>query len=154
MRPSLANFPAFPLLPSIWRGLPGDEADVPASKLPFTDRIWTLSFPLQSCQSRYNCVVIFLQGLFFASTSDSFVAGTSASSPGVPRHMKIKYCNETEKEWGGEGKRESNELQSRECHDKLPLRHIFITLTLEFYRSLENLKMFTEFRAFRLLYIP
>ena len=30
----------------IWRGTPGDAADVPATKLPSTYRILTLSFPL------------------------------------------------------------------------------------------------------------
>ena len=49
---------------SIWRGTPGDEADVPATELPFTYRISTLSFPLHSCRSRYNVSRIFLKGLF------------------------------------------------------------------------------------------
>ena len=63
----------------IWRGTPGDVADVPATKLPFTYLISTLSFPLQSCRSRYNCVVIFLKELFFASASDSSGARVSKS---------------------------------------------------------------------------
>ena len=42
----------------------------------------TLLFPLQSFCSQYNCVVMFLQGSFFASTSDSFEAGTRVSKSG------------------------------------------------------------------------
>ena len=61
----------------------GDEADVPATKLPFTYRILTLSFPLQRCRSRYNCVVIFLKGLFFASASDSYGEGARMSKSGA-----------------------------------------------------------------------
>ena len=81
-----------------------DKADVPATKLPVPYRISTLSFPLDSCRSRYNVSRIFLKGLFFCIqerqlwsgnedgeiryVSDNSVAGTSALSPGVPRHMK------------------------------------------------------------------
>ena len=36
----------------IWRGMPDDKADVPATKLSLTYRIFTLSFPLQSCRSQ------------------------------------------------------------------------------------------------------
>ena len=57
--------------------------DIPAAKLPFTYRITTLSFPLKSCRSRYNRVVIFLKGLFFASASDNFRAGNES--------VKIRY---------------------------------------------------------------
>ena len=67
----------------IWRGTPSDKADVPTTKLPFTYRISTLSFPLQSCPSRYNYVVIFLKGLFFASACDSSGAGTRVSKSGT-----------------------------------------------------------------------
>ena len=49
---------------------------------PFTYRIKTLLFLLQSFCSQYNCVVMFLQGSFFASTSDSFEAGTRVSKSG------------------------------------------------------------------------
>ena len=62
---------------------PGDAADVPASKLLSTYRISTISFPLQSCRFRFNCVVIFLKGLFFASASDSSGAGTGVSISGT-----------------------------------------------------------------------
>ena len=61
----------------------GDEADVPATKLPFTYRILTLSFPLQRCRSRYNCVVIILKALFFASANDSSGARTIVSKSGM-----------------------------------------------------------------------
>ena len=59
----------------IWRGTPGDEADVPATELPLTYQISTLSFPLHICRSRYNVSRLFLKGLFFASKSDSSGAG-------------------------------------------------------------------------------
>ena len=83
-------------------GTPGDEADVSATKLPFTYQISTLSFPLQSCRSRYDCIVIFLKIIFcirerqlwsgnesveIRYVNGSFVAGTSALSPDVPRQM-------------------------------------------------------------------
>ena len=48
----------------IWRGTPGDKADVPATKLPLTYRILTLSFPLQSCRSWYNDSLWFLKRWF------------------------------------------------------------------------------------------
>ena len=67
----------------IWRGTPGDEADVPATELPLTYWISTLSFPLHSCRSRYNLSRIFLKGLFFASESDSSGAGTRVSKFGA-----------------------------------------------------------------------
>ena len=78
-----------------------DQADVSHTELPLTYRISPLSFPLQSCRSRYDCVIIFLKGFFgiierqlwsgdesvkIQYVNGSFVAGTSASSPGVPRH--------------------------------------------------------------------
>ena len=65
--------------------------------MPLTYRISTLSFPLHSCRSRYNVSRIFLKRLFFASESDSSVAGTSALSPGVPRHMLTLAPSEV---WG------------------------------------------------------
>ena len=68
---------------SIWRGTPGDKADVPATKLPLTYRILTLSFPRHSFRSRYNVSRIFLKGLFFASESDSFGAGTRMAKFGT-----------------------------------------------------------------------
>ena len=95
--------------------MPGDKADVHATKLPFTYRISKLSFPLQGCHSRYNCVVIFLKGLLFCIrerqlwsggnesveiryVNGSFVAKTSATLPGVSRHTVthafyiLPYC--------------------------------------------------------------
>ena len=58
------------------KNTPGNKADVPAKKLPLTYRISTLSLPIQY-------VVIFLMGLFFASASDSFGAGTRVSKSGT-----------------------------------------------------------------------
>ena len=71
---------------------------VPATELPLTYRISTLSFPLQM-----QCVFINSKGIIFCIrerqlrsgdengeiryVSGSSVAGTSASSPGVPRHI-------------------------------------------------------------------
>ena len=65
----------------IWRGKPGDEADVPATKLPLTNRISTLSFPLQSCRSRYNCVVIFLKGPFLHPRATALQRGREFRNP-------------------------------------------------------------------------
>ena len=59
------------------------NADVSATKLPFTYQILTLSFPLHSCRSRYNVSRIFLKGLFFASASDSSEAGTRVPKSGT-----------------------------------------------------------------------
>ena len=88
------------------RGTPGDDADVPATKLPFTYRISALSFPLQSCRSQCNYVVIFLRVIFcirerqlwsgnesveIRYVKGSFVADTSATLHGVPRHILITY---------------------------------------------------------------
>ena len=80
---AVCNFYPIIHVDGIWRGMPGDKADVPAPKLPFTYRISTLLLPLQSCRSRYNCVVIFLKGLLFASASDSSGAGTRVSKSGT-----------------------------------------------------------------------
>ena len=107
--PQSCNWPKYQksenILLYIWRETPGDEADVPATELPFTYRISAPSCPLQSCHSRYNSVVMFLQGLFFCIrerqlwsgnesveiryVNDSSVAETSATLPGVHRHMSM-----------------------------------------------------------------
>ena len=64
---------------NILGGTPGDEADVLATKLPLTYRISILSFSLQSRRSR------------------NLVTGTSALSPGVPRHIHIYRVDKTRK---------------------------------------------------------
>ena len=48
----------------LWRGTAGDEADVPATKLPCTYRISIPSFPLHICRSRYNVSSYFYRDYF------------------------------------------------------------------------------------------
>ena len=106
----------------IWRWTPGNVADVSATELPFTYRISTLSFPLQSCRSRMQknnpCRNMTTElyrewqlwsgheGAEIRYMNGSSVAGTSASSPGVSRHMYSKifsdfwYLGQLQ-DWGG-----------------------------------------------------
>ena len=55
----------------IWLGTPGDEADVPATKLPLTYRISTFSLPLQSCRS-------WMQRISPSKYDDTIVMGAAA----------------------------------------------------------------------------
>ena len=90
-----------------WRGTPGDKADVPATELSLMYRISPSSFPLQSCRlslsdAKNNPFRIYDDTMYrerqlrsgnesveIRYMSDSSVAGTSASSHGVPRHMYV-----------------------------------------------------------------
>ena len=102
---------------NIWRGTPGDEAYVPATKLPFTYRISTLSFPLQSCRSRmqknpfrnmttelYRERQLWIgnESVEIRYVNGSFVAGTSDSSPGSPRQLfgKVTFLRGVAREGG------------------------------------------------------
>ena len=55
----------------IIRGTPGDNTDVPATKLSLTYRILTLSFPLQSCRSRMQKII--------PKMRDTIVSGSTAT---------------------------------------------------------------------------
>ena len=76
---------------------PGNVADVSAKNLPFTYQVSTLPFPLQSCRSRMQKTIPLEKHVTHCIGSDSYGAGTrkskygswagtSALSPGVPRH--------------------------------------------------------------------
>ena len=97
---------------NIWRGTPGDEADVPAKKLPrvhvpdFDTLVPArgLSLPIQLCRHISKGIIFcirewqLLSGIESVKTryvSCSFVAGTSAPSPGAPRHIATCSCMHT-----------------------------------------------------------
>ena len=58
-------------------------ADVSATRLPFTYRILTLSFPLQSCRSRMQKIIPLENCATQCSGSDSYGAGTRVSKFGT-----------------------------------------------------------------------
>ena len=93
----------FRLIINVYDEERGDEADVPATKLQLTYRISTFLLGFQSCRSRVQKNNLFKnmttqmyrerqlwsgnESVEIRYVSGSFVARTSASSPGFPRHM-------------------------------------------------------------------
>ena len=91
----------------IWRWTQGEETDVTAPELPFTYRIFNTLVPLQSCRSRMQKNNPFRnmttelnrerqlwsgnENVEIRYVNGSSGAGTSASSPGVYRHIYIMY---------------------------------------------------------------
>ena len=87
----------------IWRRTPGDKADVPTTELLLKYRVFPLLFQLQSSRLRLQKITLqkYARQPFYRERqlwsgnksvniryeSGSFVAGTSASSPGVSRHV-------------------------------------------------------------------
>ena len=67
----------------IWRGMPDDKADVPATKLTLTYRILTLSFPLQSCRSQMQKIIPLEKCATHCIGSDSYGAGTRMAKFGT-----------------------------------------------------------------------
>ena len=89
-----------------WRGTPGDKADVPATKLPLTYLFLTSLVPAPElllsdakndpCRKmrdiyRERELLSGNENVKIWYVSDSFVAGTSALSPGVPRHFSTSF---------------------------------------------------------------
>ena len=93
----------------IWRWTQGEETDVTAPELPFTYRIFNTLVPLQSCRSRMQKNNPFRnmttelnreqqlwsgnENVEIRYVNGSSGAGTSASSPGVYRHIYIMYIH-------------------------------------------------------------
>ena len=95
---------------TILQGTPGNVADVSATELPFTYRISTLSFTLQDCCSRMQKINPFRnmttelyrerqlwsgnESVEIRYVNGSFVAETSATLPGVPRHVHTYFVSD------------------------------------------------------------